>query len=358
MQQDRFLYLITRELQAALTPAEHAELQAALRTFPGLAAQRQVWQQYWHNTRAEQPSRHSTAQAFEHLKAQLGADWVEAAPQPQITGLAARRRNRRWWAIAASLFIMAGIAGEWWISHRGPAPVVALSSKHNDKGNRSLILLPDGSRVWLNAASDLQYPEHFTGKDRRVVLTGEAFFDVARDAAHPFIIHTRKMDIRVLGTSFNVKAYPEEATTEATLVTGSIEVHLKDRPEAAIRLKPNEKLVIPNNTTTDTATRIMSLPQLVISKPTYLSLDATTDSSMIETAWVQNKLMFKEESFATLAKRLEKWYNVTITFRSATAARLTFTGVFTTESLPAALHALQLTEPFKYQVKGGEVVIY
>lgn len=358
MQQDRFLYLITQELQDALTPAEQAELHEALRAFPGLAAQRQVWQQYWRNTRSEQPSRQSTAQAFEQLKFQLGEEWTEAAPVLHSTDLASRRRNRRWWAIAASLFIMAGVAGEWWLSHRGPAPVVVLSSKHNDKGNRSLLLLPDGSRVWLNAASDLQYPEHFSGNERRVTLTGEAFFDVARDAAHPFIIHTRKMDIRVLGTSFNVKAYPEEATTEATLVTGSIEVHLKDRPEAAIRLQPNEKLVIPNAASTDTATRVVSLPQLVISKPTYLSLDAATDSSMIETAWVQNKLMFKEESFATLSKRLEKWYNVTITFRSTTAAQLTFTGMFTTESLPSALRALQLTEPFKYQIKGSEVVIY
>ena len=352
MEQDRFLLLVTRELQVCLTPEEHAELRAMLRASPELAAQRKILLQFWSSTRNEQASQADTARAFDRLvqesRAQGDESWTETLPIK-------RRSNRKWWAAAAAIFLLASIGGELWLNRKPAAPTV-FSSKHNDKGNRSLILLPDGSKVWLNAASDLQYPEHFDGNQRKVTLTGEAFFEIAHDASHPFIIHTRKMDVRVLGTSFNIKAYPEEATSEATLVTGSIEVHIKDRPEGSIRLKPNEKLVIANNNSD--SERVIPLPQLVISKPTYLSLAADADSAMVETAWVQNKLMFKEEAFASLAKRMEKWYNVTFVFRNKDAAQLTFTGVFTSESLAAALHALQLTEPFHYQVKGSEVIIY
>jgi ferric-dicitrate binding protein FerR (iron transport regulator) len=189
--------------------------------------------------------------------------------------------------------------------------------------------------------------------ERKVFLTGEAFFEVAPDANKPFLIGTSKMNIRVLGTSFNVKSYPEDVKHETTLVSGAIEVVLKDRPDAKIRLKPNEKLVI-TNTPPDT---IAGSPQptLMISKPTYFP---DQDSAMIEIAWKEDRLLFQGERFEDLARQMERWYNIEITFNDKDLAELRFTGVFRNEKLETALRALQLTEPFKYKIDNGHVTIY
>ena len=119
-------------------------------------------------------------------------------------------------------------------------------TKQTNKGAKSTIFLQDGTKVILNADSKLRFPKSFSGATREIYLTGEAFFDVAHNAAMPFIIHTDKMNIKVLGTEFNVKSYPEDSAYETTLIRGSIEVTLKDRPSDRIILKPKEKLIVAN----------------------------------------------------------------------------------------------------------------
>ena len=100
--------------------------------------------------------------------------------------------------------------------------------------------------AWLNADSKLTYDENFRGDYREVSLEGEAFFDVVKDKTRPFIIHTKTLDIRVLGTAFNVSAYESEKNTETALFRGSVEVTLHNNPEKKIVLKPNEKLMVNN----------------------------------------------------------------------------------------------------------------
>src|SRR6187401_2548064 len=120
-----------------------------------------------------------------------------------------------------------------------------LSSIVTKNGSRTKIVLPDGSQVWLNAGSNLDYNNSEFNKDlREVTLSGEAYFDVTKNAAKPFIIHTKKMDVKVIGTAFNVRSYSNEKTAEASLIRGSIEVSLKDRKDQKFILKPNEKISI------------------------------------------------------------------------------------------------------------------
>src|SRR4030095_9403678 len=142
------------------------------------------------------------------------------------------------------------IGGIYFFSKEKTPEVVAseaMSSVATKNGNRTKIVLPDGSQVWLNAGSNLDYNNLNFNKDvREVSLNGEAYFDVAKNAGKPFIIHTKKMDIKVLGTTFNVRSYSDEKITEAALIKGSIEVTLKDRKDQKIILKPNEKIIIPN----------------------------------------------------------------------------------------------------------------
>src|ERR1700722_5620570 len=114
-------------------------------------------------------------------------------------------------------------------------------STHN--GSKTNVVLPDGTTVKLNAGSKLTYDKNYGNTTREVNLTGEAFFEVVKNKEKPFIIHTKKIDIKVLGTIFNVKSYPDEKT-ETSLVRGSIEVTFKDKSSEKIILKPNEKLIV------------------------------------------------------------------------------------------------------------------
>ena len=346
MNADQFSWLLSKELQGNLTAEERAVMEAAMAADPELAVQRRLLLAFWQQHEDEQDQNRITQQAFARLVDNIKQTDPEYKP----------RRSFPWLKVAALVLLLAGSAYllTLYFQHRqAPAPQ-PLASKHNNKGYRSRIMLTDGSVVWLNADSELKYPESFEGStERKVFLTGEAFFEVAPDAHRPFFISTSKMNIRVLGTSFNVKSYPDDVKHETTLVSGAIEVVLKDRPDAKIRLKPNEKLVIPN-TSPDTITGSLQ-PALMISKPTYFP---DQDSAMIETAWKEDRLIFRSERFEDLALQMERWYNVEIEFRDKDLADLRFTGIFRNEKLETALQALQLTEPFKYKIDNGHVVIY
>ncbi len=234
-----------------------------------------------------------------------------------------------------------------------------ISEISTKNGSKTSIVLPDGTLVKLNAGSKLTYDKDYGNTIREVTLTGEAFFDVEKNAGKPFIIHTSKMDIKVLGTRFNVKSYPADKTTEATLIRGSIEVSIKDRPAQKLILRPNEKLIVTNDDTSLAAfakgrsTNQTSNPIVAISHLNY----AKKDSTIIETAWVQNKLIFRDEPFRELALQMERWYSVSIHFGDPSKEEIQFTGVFENESIQQALAALKLSGKFNYSMRDNEVFI-
>lgn len=124
------------------------------------------------------------------------------------------------WAMAASLIFLMGLSCFFYLSF-----TKTVSKEYATKlGEHSKITLSDGTQIWLNAGSLIKYPTKFKGGTREVYLTGEAFFDVAKDKEHPFIIHTDRMDTKVLGTSFNVQAYPDHAMQEVSVLTGRVNV--------------------------------------------------------------------------------------------------------------------------------------
>ena len=166
---------------------------------------------------------------------------------------------------------------------------IAQNTVSTNLGSKSKIQLPDGSLVWLNADSRIIYKENFQGPFREVQLTGEAFFEVVKDKEHPFIIHTQSIDLKVLGTAFNVRSYTNEKKTETSLIRGSIEVTLHDNPDKKIVLKPNEKLIVQNNRFTmvrdkpDAETSEEDEPMMILSKVHF----QRKDSSATETLWVK-----------------------------------------------------------------------
>ncbi|MGN6435077.1 MAG: FecR family protein [Agriterribacter sp.] len=223
-------------------------------------------------------------------------------------------------------------------------------------GSNSKIVLPDGSTVWLNAGSSIEYDKNFDREIREVSLNGEAYFDVTKDPERPFIIHTQKINIRVLGTAFNVKSYANDNHSETSLIHGSIEVTMKDHPEEKIIMKPSEKLVVmndalslsqPNTKTTE------STPSVVVSKINYLPADGT----VIETSWIDNRFIFRDKKFADLAHEMERKYGVEFRFDDKEAEQLMFSGNFKRETVEQVLQALQLANYFDYTIENDVITI-
>jgi transmembrane sensor len=234
-------------------------------------------------------------------------------------------------------------------------------------GTKTKVQLPDGSHVWVNSDSKLTYAETFIGPTRDIYLEGEAYFDVVKDSKHPFIVHTAGIDIRVLGTAFNVKAYTAEPTIEATLVHGLIEVTKTNQPEASkILLHPHEKLIFDKkaneqsvikpglNAAESAVAQDRPINPAITITPLSKSL---ADSALIETSWVYNRLSFEEEKFEDLAKKIERWFNVEITINNNKIRSYRTTGSFENETVDEALKELQYLVPFNYQINGRNIII-
>lgn len=236
-------------------------------------------------------------------------------------------------------------------------------------GAKTKVQLPDGSHVWVNSDSKISYPETFKGSVREVFLEGEAYFDVVKDPFHPFIVHTSGIDIKVLGTAFNVKSYDAEPTIEATLIHGSIEVAKINEPDAPkVTLKPHEKLIfnkLANSLTEDAATtkvqRISgATPLLNIITPAITIAPLAkniADSAIAETSWIYNRLIFEEEKFEDLSVKMERWFNVKVTINSDKLKQYRLNGSFENETIEEALKELQYLVPFSFQINGRDVVI-
>ena len=171
--------------------------------------------------------------------------------------------------------------------------------------------------------------------------------------------------MKVLGTAFNIKAYPGEKNTETSLIRGSIEVTMKDRQEK-IMMKPNDKLIISNEELSDVPANKGEKDgdKGVTEKPkSFILMGSLThskdESTILETAWVENKLVFDNETFEEVALKMERWYGVSIRFSDAKLTKQPLTGTFEKESITEALHALQLSTPFfKYRINNQLITIY
>ena len=371
MLDDRTWLLIGRKMANEASPQELKELESILRTNPELHFSLQTLSGLWQQAPADNTTELEAAYArlLDTMNAKTsdvpGATNDEFIDNPAQTKYRPKRRPSLNHVFAAGLFVITAgviIAVNPFSQHdtkvsgvQKREPASEISTRYGSKTN---IVLPDGSKVWLNAGSKITYDKDFGEAIRDVQLTGEAYFDVVHNTEKPFVIHTNAMDIKVLGTEFNVKSYPDEKTTETSLIRGSIEVTLKHRTADRIVLKPNEKLVVSNEQTVDTATAkrtkaVARKPLISLGSLNYFSLDST----ILETSWVDNRLIFENESFGEIAVRMARWYGVQFSFEDETIKELRFTGNFKDESIEDALQAMQITADFKYQISDNNVTI-
>jgi len=224
-------------------------------------------------------------------------------------------------------------------------------------GERKNFQLPDGSVVALNAESKIYFKENFGISSRDIYLEGEAFFDAKHNQSLPFIVHTPAMDIKVMGTAFNVKAYPGEKTTETSLVRGIIEITLKEEKNRKVILHPNQKVQWETKQV-DTNSSVAGILKEAKNVPLFdslvQSLTKTDHGEIKETAWTENKLVFENEEFADIAILLERWYRVKLEFSDDYIRRYRFTGVFVKEQLGTVLSFLKESRSFNYEITSGD----
>ncbi len=199
------------------------------------------------------------------------------------------------------------------------------------RGGEFVLCLADGTVVTLNADSKIHYPDRFTGNERQVSLEGEAFFEVAKDSLKPFVVKTNDIDVRVLGTAFNLKAYPDEHQ-QTTLVRGAVEVFLNKQQ---VILQPGEQA-----TCIDQELRV----ERVDIRP-YI-------------AWKNERFVFENEPLEAVLKKLERWYNITVFIQNPSLKQLRFTGNLPKyENINNVLNILALTTNIKFELNDCTLVV-
>jgi transmembrane sensor len=242
----------------------------------------------------------------------------------------------RYVAAGAAVLLGAGVFGLYRINKPEKLPV-ALSARTNEAGQRALIHLSDGSVILLGAASTLEYPESFQGDKREISLSGEAFFQIADDPAHPFIVKTRDIETRVLGTSFKISAFKDQPTTVA-VATGKVRVdkNINGLLQELAVLTPGKQVVCTDG-----------LPQLL------------TVNVQDIAAWQKGRLVFNNHLLKEVTADLERWYNVKIAFKYPEKGqeRITVT-LFGSMPLEKTLEILSAGSKFKYKITDRNVLIY
>lgn len=204
---------------------------------------------------------------------------------------------------------------------------IAYNTIETANGNQYQILLPDGTKVWLNAASSLKYPEVFMGSERKVTLTGEAYFEVAKNKQMPFRVESKNQTVEVLGTHFNINSYMDDHAIKTTLLEGSVKV---SNANFAKILKPGEQAVIKNE----------GLGAINILN------NIDTDD---ETAWKNGQFRFNNASLKSILNQLERWYDVKIDYTSVPEKR--YNGMVPRKSkLSEVLNMLELTGNISFEI--------
>lgn len=202
------------------------------------------------------------------------------------------------------------------------------------RGGEYRIDLSDGTKVWLNAASSLRYPTHFKGKERKVYLSGEAYFEVAKDAAHPFVVNADKTDITVLGTKFNVSSYPDDPSQKTTLAEGSVRINDAGNSKG-IMLEPGYEAVI---------------------RKSGGAIEVNKVNVEAALAWKNGMFIFDSESLGSLMRKLSRWYNVEVKYDDGVDTLFHFTGrIQRYKDITGILHLMELTGKVGFTFKDHEL---
>ena len=205
------------------------------------------------------------------------------------------------------------------------------------KGSDYKLVLSDGTKVHLNAMSSLKFPVQFSGKTREVKLTGEAYFEVKKDAKHPFIVNVLGTKVEVLGTSFNVKAYTEDESVVTTLVEGSVKVQSSGFMAEPMLLEPGQQAVANEKTG---------------------SMDMREVNVALFTSWRQGVFLFKNQRLEDIMIELARWYDLKVFYTNPSVKEFRFGGHFNrTSEISSIMEMFELTHKVDARINGGTIVI-
>ena len=235
-------------------------------------------------------------------------------------------------AVVAAVLLAGGLTTVL-LSKRLAQPVTVVTQL----GERSQVVLPDGTKVWLNSSSSVEYVAPFFSRQRRVKMEGEAYFEVEHDRRAPFVVSTNGLDIEVLGTRFNIRNDDNEHRVTTVLLEGAVKAYASGREQASVRLHPAQQLVF------DTRTHAMRL----------------TDCPSAERSinWIDGRFCFEHDTFGEIVAELKRYYNVR--FMDNRLRDMRFSGNFRVEDgIYHIMSVLQLTYKFNYRIAGNDIELY
>lgn len=207
------------------------------------------------------------------------------------------------------------------------------------RGGQYQLVLPDGTKVWLNAASSIRFPGSFSSlRNRKVELSGEAYFEVAKNVSQPFIVASSKQEVKVLGTHFNVSAYVDETATRTTLLEGSVQVNSLSRDLYPDRnrtiIKPNEQAVLSND-----------------------NMDVVPVDAQAEVAWKNGEFVFVSEDIERILRKISRWYDVEVTYKDK-LTHTTFSGSISKfENVSQVLRKIEMTNSIHFKLEGRRIIV-
>lgn len=240
---------------------------------------------------------------------------------------------RKYVALIIGVLLISGGMGYWLYNINSFKEMIVESAS---EGVVKEIQLPDGTKVWLNDGATLQYPEKFNGKERIVYITGEAYFEVTKNPQKPFIVQSDAMQVKVLGTTFNLKNDKACQVAEATLIEGEIEVR-GNNDEGMIILTPGQRAELNKNT----------------GRLTVKQVDARMDA-----VWRDDLIPFEKADLFTITQVLERFYNVKIILSPNIHSEVTYSGVLKKRNtIDSVLNSLKNAIPISYKIAGNNIFI-
>ena len=206
------------------------------------------------------------------------------------------------------------------------------NSVSTPRGGQYQLVLPDGTKVWLNAASSIRFPVAFVGKERKVTITGEAYFEVAKDKKKPFIVSSANMDVEVLGTHFNVSAYAEESIVKTTLLEGSVKINNK---KSEVYLVPGQQSQLNNSG--------------------QFSIKNNIDVDK-EIAWTKGKFQFNSNTIQEIMLQLSRWYDVEVIYQGKVSSE-TFSAIIKRSSNISQVLKLMEASGVKFDIEGKKIYV-
>ncbi len=332
MKRNTHLLLLENFMRGETSPDEERLLSDWLRSPESQEQIVEYYQEAWENSDNELAAE-IQGRMYERIKSRMHSG--VPTPEKQRPGRKLSIRRILQYAAVVFLVFMAGVGGHLYTVLQ--TKDLAAKSRYlvqTGKGQRANITLPDGTVVWLNSYTKLHYRKDYGISQRIVSLTGEAYFEVAKDKDRPFIVETGEMNVEALGTTFNVKAYAEDSRIVATLFSGSVRVSVN---EDDVILSPDEN-----------ATLERSSGKLAIHK---------LENSSYAKMWRDNNLVFNGETLEEIALLLNRMYNVHIIFKSQGVKKHHFSGVICNNSLDNVIELISLTSPITYETRGDTILI-